>query len=52
MGMSYIKPEVARQAFLHALSQQETSGAMPDGVVVVRMEAGEEVATRRLTVVR
>ncbi|WP_020208356.1 GH36-type glycosyl hydrolase domain-containing protein [Gilvimarinus chinensis] len=34
MGMSYIKPEVARQAFVHALSQQETSGAMPDGILL------------------
>src|SRR5690606_29432407 len=30
MGMSYIKPSVTRAAFLHALSQQETNGAMPD----------------------
>ncbi len=35
MGMSYLKPEVARAAFLHALSQQEPSGAMPDGIVLV-----------------
>ncbi|MCP8897941.1 GH36-type glycosyl hydrolase domain-containing protein [Gilvimarinus xylanilyticus] len=34
MGMSYIKPEVARHAFLHALSQQEASGAMPDGILL------------------
>lgn len=34
MGMSYIKPEVARQAFLHALSQQESTGAMPDGILL------------------
>jgi len=34
MGMSYIKPQVARAAFLHALSQQEPSGAMPDGIVL------------------
>jgi cellobionic acid phosphorylase len=32
MGMSYIQPQVARRAFLHALSQQETNGAMPDGI--------------------
>jgi len=35
MGMSYIKPEVARAAFLHALSQQEANGAMPDGILLV-----------------
>ena len=35
MGMSYIKPEVARAAFLHALSQQEPSGAMPDGILLI-----------------
>ncbi|HEY5915368.1 MAG TPA: NdvB protein [Verrucomicrobiae bacterium] len=35
MGMSYIKPQVARAAFVHALSQQEPSGAMPDGIVLV-----------------
>ncbi|UTF59996.1 GH36-type glycosyl hydrolase domain-containing protein [Gilvimarinus sp. DA14] len=34
MGMSYIKPKVARHAFLHALSQQEDSGAMPDGILL------------------
>ena len=34
MGMSYIHPRVARQAFLHALSQQESSGAMPDGILL------------------
>lgn len=35
MGMSYLKPEITRAAFLHALSQQEPSGAMPDGIVLV-----------------
>jgi cellobionic acid phosphorylase len=35
MGMSFIKPEVARAAFLHALSQQEPTGAMPDGILLV-----------------
>jgi cellobionic acid phosphorylase len=35
MGMSYIKPPVARAAFLHTLSQQEASGAMPDGILLV-----------------
>lgn len=34
MGMCYIKPRVARAAFLRALSQQETSGAMPDGILL------------------
>ncbi len=34
MGMSYIRPAVARRAFLHALSQQEASGAMPDGILL------------------
>lgn len=35
MGMSYIKPEVTRKAFVTALSQQESTGAMPDGVLLV-----------------
>ncbi|KAK2753681.1 hypothetical protein FQN55_000044 [Onygenales sp. PD_40] len=35
MGMVYIKPEVARSAILLALSQQEKTGAMPDGVLLV-----------------
>lgn len=34
MGMSYIKPEVAREAFLTAVSQQKASGAMPDGIIL------------------
>jgi cellobionic acid phosphorylase len=34
MGMSFIKPEVARKAFLIALGQQEPSGAMPDGILL------------------
>ena len=34
MGMGYIKPLVTRQAFLTALGQQESSGAMPDGVLI------------------
>jgi len=34
MGMSYIKPSVTRAAFLHALAQQEPSGAMPDGILL------------------
>ncbi|RDL35894.1 uncharacterized protein BP5553_06506 [Venustampulla echinocandica] len=35
MGMSYIKPEVARNAFLTALAQQEADGAMPDGILLI-----------------
>jgi cellobionic acid phosphorylase len=35
MGMTFIKPVVARKAFLHALSQQEANGAMPDGILLV-----------------
>lgn len=35
MGMCYVKPEVARGAFLTALAQQEPSGAMPDGILLV-----------------
>jgi len=34
MGMSYIKPQVARASFLTALSQQKANGAMPDGIVL------------------
>ncbi|KAL7622204.1 hypothetical protein AAE478_007707 [Parahypoxylon ruwenzoriense] len=34
MGMSYIKPEVARMAFLTAVAQQEKNGAMPDGILL------------------
>lgn len=34
MGMSYIKPNITRAAFMHALSQQEASGAMPDGILL------------------
>lgn len=34
MGMSYIKPEVTRQAFLTALAQQKSSGEMPDGILL------------------
>lgn len=40
MGMSYIKPQVTRSAFIHALSQQEASGAMPDGILLI---AGAEL---------
>lgn len=34
LGMSYLQPQVARAAFLHALSQQEPGGAMPDGILL------------------
>jgi cellobionic acid phosphorylase len=34
MGMSYLKPQVTRATFLQALSQQESSGAMPDGILL------------------
>ncbi len=34
MGMCFIKPDVTRHAFVHALSQQEPSGAMPDGILL------------------
>ena len=34
MGMAYVKPQRARAAFLHALSQQEDTGAMPDGILL------------------
>lgn len=35
MGMTFIKPAVARAAFLHALSQQEHNGAIPDGILLI-----------------
>ncbi|MEP6907256.1 MAG: NdvB protein [Pseudoxanthomonas sp.] len=35
MGMVYLQPRVARAALLRALSQQEASGAMPDGILLV-----------------
>ncbi len=34
MGMSYIKPQLAREAFLIALSQQKSDGSMPDGIIL------------------
>ncbi|MDQ1829919.1 GH36-type glycosyl hydrolase domain-containing protein [Massilia scottii] len=40
MGMSFVRPSVMRAAFLHALSQQEASGAMPDGILLA---AGAEL---------
>ncbi|WP_369915055.1 GH36-type glycosyl hydrolase domain-containing protein [Xanthomonas sp. NCPPB 3005] len=35
MGMSFLRPQTARAALLHALSQQEASGAMPDGILLI-----------------
>lgn len=35
MGMAYLDPCVARASLLHALSQQEPGGAMPDGILLV-----------------
>src|SRR5690606_22995390 len=35
MGMAYLRPETARAALLHALSQQRPDGAMPDGILLV-----------------
>jgi cellobionic acid phosphorylase len=40
LGMSYLQPQVARAALLLALSQQEPSGAMPDGIL---LQAGAEL---------
>jgi len=34
MGLSFLLPEKAREAFLRALSQQQASGAMPDGILL------------------
>jgi cellobionic acid phosphorylase len=34
MGMSYLKPDIARQSFLTAIGQQLRSGAMPDGILI------------------
>jgi len=34
MGMSYIKPRIARESFLTALSQQNADGGMPDGILL------------------
>lgn len=34
MGMAYINPSVARKAIVTALSQQEKTGAMPDGILL------------------
>ncbi|UCE93057.1 MAG: hypothetical protein JSV73_09595 [Flavobacteriaceae bacterium] len=35
MGMGYIKPGIARNAFEKAITQQKSSGAMPDGIIIV-----------------
>ncbi|KAF3761591.1 family 94 glycoside hydrolase [Cryphonectria parasitica EP155] len=35
MGMAYINPPVARRAIVTALSQQEKTGAMPDGILLL-----------------
>ena len=35
MGMSFIKPSVARHSIILSLSQQEPTGAMPDGIIIV-----------------
>ncbi|KQW41150.1 MULTISPECIES: GH36-type glycosyl hydrolase domain-containing protein [unclassified Roseateles] len=35
LGMAYIAPAVTRAALLHALSQQEANGAMPDGILLI-----------------
>lgn len=40
MGMSYINPEATRKAFLLALSQQKSTGEMPDGILLT---AGAEL---------
>ncbi len=34
MGMSFVEPSHARDAFVHALSQQHGDGSMPDGVLL------------------
>ncbi|KAF2794714.1 glycoside hydrolase family 94 protein [Melanomma pulvis-pyrius CBS 109.77] len=34
MGMSFIKPQVARRAIVTAVSQQEKNGSMPDGILL------------------
>jgi len=35
MGLTYFKPAKAREAFLKALSQQHSSGQMPDGILLI-----------------
>ena len=34
MGMSFINPSITRKALLTALSQQEATGSMPDGILL------------------
>lgn len=34
MGMCYINPDIARQAFVLTLSQQQSDGSMPDGILL------------------
>jgi cellobionic acid phosphorylase len=34
MGMCYINPDIAREAFVLSLSQQASNGAMPEGVLL------------------
>ncbi|WP_394749055.1 GH36-type glycosyl hydrolase domain-containing protein [Spongiimicrobium salis] len=34
MGMGYLKPHIAREVYITALSQQKESGAMPDGILI------------------
>lgn len=34
MGISYIQPDIARQAFITALGQQHFDGHMPDGILI------------------
>jgi len=34
MGMSYIKPSLAKSGFINAISQQKNSGEMPDGILL------------------
>ncbi|KAH8586609.1 Six-hairpin glycosidase-like protein [Bisporella sp. PMI_857] len=35
MGMSFLKPYVTRSALMKSLAQQEPTGAMPDGIILV-----------------
>ncbi|MDX2018810.1 MAG: NdvB protein [Deltaproteobacteria bacterium] len=35
MGAAFVQPVLARAAFIRALSQQQSSGAMPDGILLV-----------------
>jgi cellobionic acid phosphorylase len=35
MGMAYVKPSTCRDAILTAIGQQEKSGAMPDGILLI-----------------